>query len=349
MVKEQFLTLSDEDGWRGYLPANRSVFGSLEYAKICQSFKNVIPRLYVVESETASICHPMLLRPLADLPFEADIAGKWDATTPDYTGPLLQGADRNLESLYSDLHGAFARDAGIVAEFAHLHPWSGGRDQLGEGCVHNRDIIWVDLGLSPDQLFRNQFDHSCRKNIQKAQVSGVKIFTDTSDFAIDEFFRIYSGTTERHNALGSYFFSLDFFRAFRDEMPENARFVFADHSGKIVAATLYLHDDNDVFSFLGGADSEFNHLRATNLVIWETICWARQAGKKRLILGGGYRPADGIHRFKSTFSKLRQPFYVYKRIALERDYALLNQRCREHNGLRDADASYFPSYRYANS
>ena len=62
---------------------------------------------------------------------------------------------------------------------------------------------------------------------------------------------------------------------------------------------------NDVFSFLGGADAEFQMIRPTNLVIWETILWAPDAGKKRFIPGGGYTVSDGIFRFKSTFSKHR--------------------------------------------
>jgi hypothetical protein len=81
-------------------------------------------------------------------------------------------------------------------------------------------------------------------------------------------------------------------------------------------------------------------------VIWDTIGWAHDAGKKKFILGGGYKPDDGIFRFKSTFSKLRRPFYVYKRIHLEQDYEALARRGREFNCLDHEPAGYFPSYRF---
>jgi hypothetical protein len=349
-MQERFLTTAEGEAWQRCLPASRSVFGSLGYATICERFRGVSARLHVVESDAGSICHPMLLRPLSGLPFavsaQAMSEAKCDAATPDYTGPLVQGEGMDVDQ-WRKLHGECMRREGIVAEFAHLHPWCSGRELLGDGCSYNRDIVWVDVAVPPDQLYRKHFEHACRKNIQKALREGVKTFVGDSDEHVREFHRIYSGTMQRNNALDRYAFSLDYFRAFRDELPENARFVFAEHNGRILAATLYLHDDTDVYSFLGGADAEFNPLRPTNLVVWDTIGWAHGTGKKRLVLGGGYGVDDGIFRFKATFSPLRQPFYLYKKIHLAREYALLDQQAREHNGLKDEDVGYFPSYRYS--
>jgi len=346
VLQEKCFTTSEEVEWRRLLPASRSVFGSVEYARICERFRGSVARLYVLKSDTASICHPMLLRPVSDLPFVAEVEGQWDSTTPDFTGPLVQGSDSNLMARFRDCHSAFTRSQGIIAEFAHLHPWSDGLNMLREDCTYNRDIIWIDVAESPDILFRDHFEHSCRKNINKAQREGVSIFTEASDDALQEFYRIYSGTMQRNQALEKYSFPLEFFKQIRDDFPENARFVFAEHGGKIIAATLYMYDDKDVFSFLGGADSEFNHLRPTNMVVWNTVIWAHSTGRKRLVLGAGFRPNDGIFQFKATFSSLRQPFYVYKQVHRQKDYTLLEQRCREYNNMGDVNVDYFPSYRY---
>ena len=337
----------DEDNWRAHLPARRSVFGSVEYANICEQFRECTSQLYVLKSEHGSICSPLLLRPVADLPFATDCTGMWDAATPDFTGPLAQGDVQSLIAGYRRNRSQFIRKLGIVSEFAHLHPWEEAQAFLGNGCAHNRDIIWVDVSLSPDWLFREHFEHAARKNIGKAQREGVKISTRTDDSALQDFYRIYLGTMLRNGAQRRYFFSLEFFREIRDRLPDNSRFVFAEHGGAIAAATLYMHDDRDVYSFLGGADTEFNHLRPTNLIVWETICWAHDAGKKRLILGGGFRPKDGIYQFKATFSPLRSPFHVYRKIHLPDEYALLDARCRAFHQLKDEHVDYFPSYRNA--
>ena len=71
-----------------------------------------------------------------------------------------------------------------------------------------------------------------------------------------------------------------------------------------------------------------------------------RTGKKRLILGGGYRSNDGIFRFKAGFSRFRQPFFLYKRIHLDRDYALFEQQHRSYSNLNGDPVSYFPTYRY---
>lgn len=342
---EKFLTTSDENEWRRALPASRSVFGSIEFAHICERYRGYSPRLYVSESATASVCHPMLLRPVADLPFATDIVDRWDSTTPDYTGPVLQGHDDFLASEFRRCYTSFTRENGIVAEFAHVHPWSQAKDLLGEDCVYNRNVVWVDVSLEPETLFRDHFEHSARKNINKAQRDGVQVYTDTTDEAIEEFHRIYISTMQRNQALDRYHFTAEYFAGIRNEMPDNARFVFAEYRGAIIAATLYLYDDADVHSYLGGADAEFNAVRPTNLIVWNTICWAHQTGKKHLVLGGGYRPNDGIYRFKATFSPLRQPFYVYKQIYRCEDFALLEQRRREYTGIGSQHVDYFPSYR----
>jgi hypothetical protein len=218
---------------------------------------------------------------------------------------------------------------------------------LREGCVFNRDIVWVDTTLDPEEIFNSQMEHSCRKKVKQAQREGVIIRAESCDRAIEEFYRIYTGTMQRRNAHGNYFYSAEYFKAVRDGLPENARFTFAEHGGKVIAAVLYLYDGNEVYSFLSGADTDFNHLRPTNLLFWETITWAHETGKARLILGGGYKPNDGVYQFKSSFSPLRQPFYVYRNIRLEEEYALLEKRCRDYYGQSSIDEGYFPSYRGA--
>jgi len=346
MLREHFLTIADRDAWERYLPAHRSVFGSLGYARICQAFRSCSPRLYVVESDEAAIAYPLLLRSLADLPFQVDAKAKWDSSTPNFTGPLIFGSDSKVAAAFPELRNALFRGEGIVAEFAHLHPWSQFGTVLKGDCDYDRDIVWVDTSLSIDELWGTHLEHACRKKIKQAERAGVRILSASSDDHIREFYRVYRHTMERNQAKESYYLSYEFFRAFRDELPENSRFVLAEYRGQIVAVTLCLYDRNDAFCLYGGADSAFNHVRPTNAVFWDLIRWAHEAGKKRLVLGGGYTLNDGIFRFKAGFSRLRQPFFVYKRVHLPQEYESLEQRFRQFSGLTGEPIGYFPAYRY---
>ena len=346
MIKEHFLGVGDRDLWRRFLPATSSVFGSLGYARICQAFRSTSPRLYVLESGGTTLSYPLFLRSLADLPFNARTNARWDASTPDFTGPLLSGDLAELGATFSRLRSALFEEERVVSEFAHLHPWSQGRFLLGEGCDYNRDIVWVDTSLTPETLWRDHFKPQCRQKIKQAEREGVRTFIASSDDHVREFHRVYRHTMQRNQAESSYYFALEFFLAFRHELPENSRFILAEYRDQIVAGTLCLCDDNDAYYFLTGADAAFQHVRPTNAVVWNLIRWAHESGRKRLVLGGGYSPNDGIFSFKSSFSRRRQAFYIYKRIHRHGDYALLEQQHRQFGNLNAEAVSYFPAYRY---
>jgi lipid II:glycine glycyltransferase (peptidoglycan interpeptide bridge formation enzyme) len=254
--------------------------------------------------------------------------------------------DRVVEAFLGRRDDLFQSEK-IVAEFAHLYPWSNAQAMLdAQGVAYNRDIVWVDLTLSSEELWRKQMRYSTRKQTAASVRSGVRVFASSTDDHLHEFQRIYEGTMRRNDAHHSYYFPFNFYCAFREELPENARFVFAEYKDQIIASMLYLFDDTDVFGFLGGSDAAFQSVRPMNAVIWNTIQSEREAGRKRLILGGGYRPGDGIFHFKSGFSRLLQPFHIYRRIHLEEDYALLERHCREYYSVADLPADYFPSYRH---
>jgi CelD/BcsL family acetyltransferase involved in cellulose biosynthesis len=150
---------------------------------------------------------------------------------------------------------------------------------------------------------------------------------------------------DRVGARDHYYYPLEFFLAFWRHLGNNARFALAEYDGEVVAATLYLYDDVDVYSYLGGADHRFQRARPTNALIYETIRWAQSKGKKRLILGGGHKPDDGILRFKASFSPLRARFEVYKRIHLPDKFAALCDAWSAHYCRNIDPGGYFPPYR----
>jgi serine/alanine adding enzyme len=271
----------------------------------------------------------------------------WDASSPEFTGPLMCGNTSGVSGDFQQRCSEKFRSEGIVTEFGHLHPWEDNHCLMEpDGIKFNREIIWVDVSVPPEELWRTHFEHACRKNINRAQREGVRVTCVTSDEHIREFHRIYFQTMDRNQALSSYYFPLEYFLMLRDELGEQARFVLAEHKGRIVAATLYMNDGVDVFSYLGGADAECQQVRPTNAVIFETIKWAHETGKKRLILGGGYKPDDGIFRFKATFSKYKQPFNIYKHVHMHPEYDNLRTQWAKYYGQAGIESGYFPIYRH---
>ena len=343
----EVLTLAEEDRWRELLPARADVFGSVEFARIQHRHSGGEPRLFAFPAPGGAIVHPLVLRPVAELPFAGGVASSLhDATTPPYAGPLHTGAlDAGARSAFVDAFARWCGHTGVVTEFGHLHPWHARTEVLDPAAVEiDREIVYVDLTLDPDRLWQESFTHACRKNINRARREGVRVFEATNEAHAAELHRIYEQTMERRGALDAYRVAPDYFPSFLEQMPDNARLVLAEHEGRVVAATLYLHDDDDAYSYLGGADHEHQRLRPTNAVVYDMVLWARKRGIKRLILGGGYGPDDGILRFKSSFSPLRREFQVYRRVHLPDRYAELVERWRERYPGAEP-GGYFPPYR----
>lgn len=325
-----------------------SVFGSVEYARIVEKHTGYSARLFVIEHEDSTIAYPFFLRPIENLPFSTDGQERYrDSISPEYTGPSLSGhPSPDLDALFADRWIIRCQQQRIIAEFAHLHPWDARLSCLEAGNVKfNREVVYVDLNWSQERLWGESYTYACRKNIKRAQQEGVRVVTAESEKDIEEFYRIYVQTMHHNQASDRYYFSLDYFLDFFRLLPQHARFVLASYQDKIVAGTLYLHDDIGIYSFLGGADRAFQQVRPTNSIVHEVIQWGQRIGKRRLILGAGYEPSDGIFRFKASFSPLRARFFIYERIHLYDIYSRLCQQWQTHYGQTIRTHGYFPAYR----
>jgi len=318
MSEIRLLTTQDAEEWESALPASRSAFGSLGFARVQEIAGDAIARLLVSEGTVT----PLLLRPITG-------SELYDAATPPFTGPIGPGVATNLAA------------QGIVTEFDHIHPWNAAAPPEAEA---DREIVWVDTSREPEQLRRESFTKAARKNLRRSGEEGVTVYEAESAADVAEFHRIYIQTMERTDALRPYFFGEDFFQAIFEQMPDSARFLLAAREGAVVAATLYLHDTDNAYSYLGGADHAHQQVRPTNAIVTHAIERAHAEGRKRLILGGGYTPGDGIFRFKASFSPLRATLQLARRIHRPEDFDRLAADWRERNPGIEA-TGFFPPWR----
>ncbi len=344
--------LSTEQGgqWRSLLPAGQSAFGCWEFASIVEKHRDVAARLILLGSPGGNglVVYPLFLRAISSLPFGASVPGaQWDAASPEFTGPLLlESNTAKTGAAFRECLERYCQEGQIVTEFAHLHPWrSAPGAQRPENVHRDREIVYVDLAQSATDLWERSLTYACRKNIARARRGNVRVFAAETPEQIRQFHQIYIHTMERNRAQARYYYPLQFFMDVFEQMPKNARFALAEHGGRIVAGTLFLYDDQDVYSYLGGAYSGDQRVRPTNAVIYHTILWAQDLGKKRLILGGGYRPNDGIFRFKASFSPLRAAFSVYRQIHMPDQYEALCRRWAAYTRTGREQSRYFPLYR----
>jgi hypothetical protein len=337
------LTTKEPEKWRKYC-GDRMVFALPEYAALKERHLGIRASLFVVSDGSGAAVHPMFRKATIQVAGEPEL---WDSTTPEYTGPYLVGNPRDLPRLSEAFAHALREhltQEHIVTQFGHLHPWECRFEFLSSEDIRvNRDIVFVDLTRSPEDVWENSFSHACRKNIRKSEREGVRVFRGCTSSDTAEFARIYRMTMERNNALSSYYLPDSHFEWFREAMPQNAIFLLAEYKGAPVAATLYLHDSSYMFSYLGGADETYQHVRPTNAVVYGAVQLGKALGLRALVLGGGYRPDDGIFRFKSTFSPSTVSFSTYEHVHMPDQY---EQLCRLAGVSADERLSgCFPPYR----
>jgi serine/alanine adding enzyme len=351
MSRQYVLTTADEDRWRQVLPADLCVMASLEYARVLERQSGYAARLFVVETGQSVIGYPFLVRPVDELPFAIPGSeGMWDTITPEYTGPLYAspgGGKDSGETGFADLFAAYCRENGIIAEFAHLSPWHDSGPLLDPACVvKDRDVVQVDLTPGETGVWTDSLSSDARRQTRQAGKAGVTVRRAGSLDDVRDFHRLHAETMERLEALDRYRIPADYFIDIFETMPENAFFALAEYEGRVVAGGLYFHGGYDVYWHLSAVDKDYSRVRPVNKYLWETILWGARGGKRRLLLGGGYKNNDGVFRFKAGFSPLRASFSTYRRVHDRQAFEALNKAWSEYYGIDPSETDFFPAYRW---
>ncbi|MEZ4599762.1 MAG: GNAT family N-acetyltransferase [Syntrophotaleaceae bacterium] len=341
---------SDADRWRQVLPPECCVMGSLEYVRVIEQQSGFPARLFVWKSEHSTIAYPFFLRPVNTLPFAAGAnEPRWDIFTPEYTGPLIVKKGGLSESDRKSFVERFERYCGrnnIVAEFAHMTPWHGNEDLLDPAyTVLNREIVYIDLTMGESALWSKSLTSDTRRMTRQAEKAGVRVRRAESIEDVKAFQKLHASTMDRRKALECYRLPLKYFTTIFESMPNNAFLVLAEFENHLVAGGLFFHGGDDVYWHLSAADMDYSRVRPVNQYLWSTILWAARTGKRRMLLGGGYKEDDGIFRFKAGFSPLRVMFSVHKRIHDETAYKKLATAWSLYYGVPLGKAQFFPAYR----
>jgi hypothetical protein len=305
----------------------------------------------VVAREGGFVLYPFILRDLTrERYWPPDAASGFDITSPyAFGGPFAWGDVHGglVQAFWSAFDG-WAKDKGLVSEFIRFAlfpgealPYPGEREQILKDVVR-------DLSLTGDAMLMD-FEHKVRKNIKKAERSGVTIVRDASGERLEEFLVIYRHTLDRREADRRYYFPRAFFERIQRDLSGQFMYFHALHAGRVVSTELVLVSEENVYSFLGGTDDAFD-LRPNDLLKVEIIRWAQSAGKRRFVLGGGYQADDGIYRYKLSFAPHGvAPFEVGRRIfsrgMYERLVANRALQSRDRGEVWAPSPEFFPAYR----
>lgn len=169
-----------------------------------------------------------------------------------------------------------------------------GWEQSGVGSY----LLNLDMGA--EQLW-NTVKSRARRQIRKSERLGVKIvpFCDAKQYhyMLDE-------TITRGTGSGSVYPERLYQVLLQALVPQQHLWVWgAEYESQIIAAGLFLHDDQEMHYVSGASLSQYRYLPTGYLLQWHAIKTAMQAGIQRYDLTGrGESEHDSVNHFKEAFS-----------------------------------------------
>ena len=330
---------------------DKDVFYHPNYVRLYTDDICSFTRCAIYENDENLIIYPFILRDMKKESFcPSDIKKAFDIITPyGYGGPIYFGS-MNIKEIANQFWKEFTlwvNNNNIVSEFIRfaLNP-EYQIPYIGEYIYYSNNIE-CDLTI-PGKEYWMIFEHKVRKNVKKALKNDIQIKVDYSGEYLDIFLQIYYSTMERRSADESYFFPKSYFLKLIDTLANQFVLFHAFYNNKIISTELVLSSEKTIYSFLGGTYSEFYDLRPNDLLKYEIINWGRENNKLKFNLGGGYKPGDGIYKYKYSFAPNgEKPFYIGKKIY---NSELYNQMVEEKmKNINDenfkSDSNFFPLYR----
>ncbi len=177
----------------------------------------------------------------------------------------------------------------------------------------------LDLTRDESELF-GALRESTRRNIRKAEKSGISITHETILEATKEFYRL-NCLTRREHGLPPQPWS--FFKNIQEEiLSKGMGFItLAAFNKKFIAGNIFIQHGKKALYKYGASDKTYQNLRPSNLTMWEGIRKCRTIGCQTLNLGRTETHHTGLQQFKRGFG-CKETTINYYRYDLKRNHFL---------------------------
>jgi len=167
-------------------------------------------------------------------------------------------------------------------------------------------------GMEEDALWKT-YRSSIRRNIKRAESSGVTIKEIETKDEMEELYRLYLETMGRNHATPTW--TKGVLYAIYDLLvkPGQASIFFAVWEGKIIAGMILINSENIASYFLGASGTGVHLLRPNDLLFHQAILRSLSAGKKKFDFMTCVEWDEDLIRFKEKWGASRFPFVIYEK------------------------------------
>lgn len=313
------LSLSEKTEWdklSGCMPGNsKDVYFIPHYYSLYQNYGDGEALCFVFEQNEHIALYPFLKNPITTLGYQLDkeyydIQGAYG-----YNGLIASTGDVDFISAFWSEFDAWCQDNDVVAEFMRFHPLLNNQKLASPKMktFFSRHTVALDLSLSIDEIWTQQFSSKNRNMIRKAEREGVTI-VESDDY--ETFRNLYNGTMTSLNAENYYFFPQSYYEEYKESFKDNSILYFAMYEGKVIAGSMFMFSEDYAHYHLSARDRAFSKYAANNLILWHGIQEAKRRGCKWFHFGGGTTgdEDDSLLLFKQNFSKVKTEFWIGKRV-----------------------------------
>ena len=167
-------------------------------------------------------------------------------------------------------------------------------------------------GIGEDALWKT-YKSSIRRNIKRAETSGVTIREIETKREMEELYRLYLETMGRNHATPTW--TKGVLYAIYDLLvkPGQASIYFALWEGKTIAGLILINSENIASYFLGASGTGFHSLRPNDFLFHQAIRRSLSAGKKKFDFMTCVEWDEDLIRFKEKWGAKRYPFVIYEK------------------------------------
>lgn len=203
------------------------------------------------------------------------------------------------------------RKIGVKREYCTLHPLF--EEQQREILQSHNPIQYIKnavyIDLDKPLTLRTTHRQMCRY-AHEAGVTIVQCSTLADNLTL--FDRMYQASMDRKNAADHWRVHDTFFSTMAACLGEKMALFFAYVKGELEAGCVVIHDYDTVYYHYAASIGVHSRIGVNHAMVVYVAEWAKERGYKRLFLGGGVKPDDGLYLFKTGFSKERAAVYRYE-------------------------------------
>jgi hypothetical protein len=276
------------NNWNGFVAncSNSTIFHSANWARLLAETYGYHPTyLTLTDDKTFTGCLPIM-------EVTSIFTGRRGVslTFSDYCGALVDG--------YEDFLTLF----GSALELGKISGWRYAEfrgEHYLENEVSTKSYLHHEISLLTDEKeMQSRLRESTARNIRKAIKEGVSVEMSNSLQAVQAFYHLHCLTRKRQGVPPQpwqFFHNLH-----KNVIAEGLGFTtLATHGSRTVAAIICLQFGSHAIYKYGASDLQFQHLRANNLVLWNSMMRCAREGYRTFSLGRTDIDNEGLISFKN--------------------------------------------------